>query len=248
MEKEKVIVLNEDQKEVVLGRSKDAYFAIKQLNEWIQSDSLSEEMRETLPSLISHHLTDIKKAIGFTGEEPDRFKEMTKALNKAREDRISELEKMVESQNSILVVKQQLKSIGDKINKWWDDQGFNYIKEISFSENGNIKVILGFMLDSLSLRYSDTPASDKKSAKEKIHGFINQGYLFAKSESETDKELIDCDHNRELLTKLIAKSFPSAVVYRWENHRYMEKGPDKDKFYIRYAEAYIYDYSDIENL
>lgn len=248
MQEEKKVVLNADQKEVVQRRCKDLFFAVKQLDEWVQSDSLTEEMRETLPSLATHHLDDIKKTVGCTGEEPDHLKEMTKSLNKAREEHIAELEKMVINQNSLLVVKQQLKAIGEKINKWWDEKGFNYIRDITFSENGNLVINFGFMLDSLSLRYSDTPDSDKKAAKEKVQGFIDKGYIFCKSQHSNDKDLIDCDDNRKLINELIKSTFPSAKICKWENHIYMENGPDKDKYHLRSFEVYIYDYQDIVNL
>lgn len=35
MNEEKKVILNADQKEVVERRSKDAFFAIQQLNEWV---------------------------------------------------------------------------------------------------------------------------------------------------------------------------------------------------------------------
>lgn len=248
MEEEKVVTLNEDQKEVVLRRSKDAYFAIKQLNDWVQSDSLSEEMRETLLSLTKSYLTEIQKTVGYTGEEPDHIKEMTKQLNQNLHDRITELEAMVNNQNSLLSVKQQLKSIDDKLNKWWDDEGFNYIKDISFSSGGNIKVNFGFMLENLSLRYSDTPHSDKEALKDKIQDFVDKGFIFAKTDRGNEKNLIDCDKNKELLIQMIRDTFPSAKVISFTNHLFMEKGPDKDKHILRYFEVYIYDYSDIENL
>ncbi|WP_121616658.1 hypothetical protein [Virgibacillus halodenitrificans] len=248
MLEEKKIVLNADEKEVVERRSKDLFFAVKKLNDWVQSDSLTEEMRETLPTLVNRHLDDIKACVGFTGEEPDHLKQMTKSLNKAREEQIAELEKIVESKNSILTVKQQLKEITDKINNWWDVKGFNYIKDITFLENGIIVVNFGFMLNSLSLRFSDTPNSDKKAAEEKFQRFIDNGYIFAKSESSCDRDLIDCKVNRNLLSALIKSSFPSAKITKWENHIYLNKGPDQDSFYLRSFKVYIYNYEDIVNL
>jgi len=248
MEDEKIVVLNADQKEVVLRRSKDAFFSIKQLNDWVQSDSLSEEMKEALPSLATSYLSDIKKAIGFTGEESDRMKEMTRQLNQSLHNRIAELEKMVDSNNSILSVKQQLHSIDRKINKWWDEKGFNYIQDITFTGGGNIKVVFGIMLDSLSLNYSDTPDTDKNTAKDKVQGFVDDGFMFVQYKHGREKDLIDCDHNRKLLLNLIKSAFPSAKVASFRNHRVMQSGEDKGKFSIRDFEVYIYDYEDIENL
>jgi|GEM_PF-2934168 len=246
MEEQKLVVLNTDQKEVVQRRAKDAFFALKQLADWVEGDQLSEEMRETLPNLIHMHLSDVKKAIGHTGEESDREKEMTRAITKNMQDRIKELEKMVENQTSILSVKQQLKAIGDKLNVWWDEKGFNYIKDIGFSSGGNIIITFGFMLESMSLRYSDTPDSDQRAALKKIQDFKDQGYVFIKNKDENDKELVDCEKNRELLIELITSTFPSAIITKWENHRYVYKCPDQGKFYLRSFEVIIYDYSDIE--
>jgi hypothetical protein len=248
MEESNMVTLNDDQKEVIKRRSNDAFFAIKQLNDWVQSNSLTVEMRETLPSLITHHLTDIKKTVGFTGEEPDHIKEMTRQMNQNLHNRIAELEKMVDSKNSILSVKQQLHSIDRKINKWWDEKGFNYIQDITFTGGGNIKVVFGIMLDSLSLNYSDTPDTDKNEAKAKVQGFVDNGFMFVKYKHGREKDLIDCDHNRELLLNLIKSAFPSANITSFRNHRIMQHGEDKGKFLIRDFEVYIYDYEDIENL
>lgn len=205
-------------------------------------------MRETLPGLITTHLLEIKKIVGFTGEEPDHIKEMTRQLNLYKENRIKELEQMVDNQNSLLTVKQQLKSIDTKINKWWDEEGFNYINGITFTGGGNIKVVFGFMLENHSLNFSSTPHSDKESLKEKVQRFVGQGFIFAKNERGNDKDLIDCDKNRELLIQMIAPAFPSAKVISFRNHLYMQNGPDKNKLILRDFEVHIYDYADIENL
>lgn len=248
MEEKKGLTFTEDQKEVVARRSKDIHFAINQLNEWVGSNSLTEEMKETLPRLAEQHLDDIKKTIGVSAGELDRLKEMTRSLNKAREERMKELEGMVENQNSILIVKQQLQSIGEKITKWWNKEGFGYVKEITFSPGGHIIVKFGFMLRNLSLRYSDTPNSDRKKMGDKIKNFIDEGYIFAKGEDTSEKDLIDCDANRLLLTRLVKSIFPSAEINSWENLRYMEKGPDSDKHFLRLFTVYINDYEDIEKM
>jgi hypothetical protein len=243
-----IIVLNKDQKEVVDRRSKDAFFAITQLNDWVQSDSLSEEMREMLLCLATSYLSDIKKEVGFTGEEPDHIKEMTRQLNQNLHDRIQELEHMVNSQNSILTVKQQLKSIDEKINLWWDEEGFNYVQDITFTGGGNIKVIFGFMLDNVALRYSTTPHSDKEVLNDKIQKFVDQGFILAKKNYGNEKDLIDCEQNRNLLIQMIKTAFPSARILSFKNRIYMTDGPDKDKYVLRDLEVNIYDYADIENL
>lgn len=249
MDEKKNVVLNADQKAVVEKRSKDVFFAIQQLNKWVQSNSLTEDMREALPNLATNHLLAIKEAVGFTGEEPDHLKEMTRAMNQSLHDRIEELEMMLSNQNSLLTVKQQLNAINEKINKWWDEEGFNYIQDITFTGNGTIKVVFGFMLDSSSsLMFSKTPHSDKESLKAKIQSLVDQGFIFAKKDHGNDKDLIDCDQNRELLIKVVMSAFPSAKVISFRNHLFMDKGVDENNYILRDFEVYIYNYEDIENL
>lgn len=248
MEEEKVISFSADQREVVDRRSKDIFFAIKQLNDWVQDGTLTEEMRDTLPNLAKSHLDAIGKMIGYTGEETDRLKDMTKQMNQYLHDRIKELESMVNKQNSILTVKQQLKSIEDALRRWWDDKGFHYISDISFTGNGCLEVKFGFMLDNLSLGFSSTPHSDKEALKNKKQNLKDQGYVFARSKHEKEKDLIDCDSNRKLLIELVHSVFPTAKITSFRNHLYMEKGEDENNFIIRDFEVYIYDFEEIERL
>lgn len=247
MEKSK-IVLNNDQKAVVEREIKSAYSAMSQLLEWIKSDSLCEDMKETLPKLVDSYMNTVKETIGFTGEESEREKEMTESLGQYYQKQINDLEKALENQQSISSISANVEFAFKKIDKWWDVEGFNFIRNKQITEGGVVKIEFGFMLDSFTANYSKTPISDKEQLKTKVQYLIEKGFQFTPKKRGYGLDLVDNDSNRKLLETMIKAAFPSARVWSFNNHLRRTNKEQDDYFIIRGVEISIIDLTDIENL
>ncbi|MCA1066077.1 hypothetical protein QTG56_25695 (plasmid) [Rossellomorea sp. AcN35-11] len=239
---------NQDQKEVVEREIKQAYSSMATLLEWVKDDSLSEDMKETLPKLVDNYMNTVKETIGFTGKESEREKEMTESIGQYYQKQINDLEKALESQQSISSIAANVELAFKKIDKWWDVEGFNFIKERSITAGGIAKLELGFMIDSFTSRYSKTPSSDKEKLKTKVEYLMEQGFTFTPKRRGYGLDLIDNDNNRNLLEVMIKKAFPSARIWSFNNLLRRTNKEDDDHFILRSVEMTVIDLGDIEAL
>lgn len=239
---------NEDQKAVVEREIRNAYSSMATLLEWVKGDSLSEDMKETLPKLVDNYMRTVKETIGFTGEESEREKEMTESIGQYYQRQIKDLEKALESQQSISSITANAELAFKKIDKWWDIEGFHFIKERSITGGGAAKLELGFMLDSFTSSYSKTPASDKEKLKTKVEYLMEQGFAFTPKRRGYGLDLIDNDNNRQLLEAMIKKAFPSAMIWSFHNHLRRTNKEEDNHFILRSVEMTIVDLVDIEAL
>lgn len=242
------LTFNEDQKAVVEREIRSAYSAMATLLDWVKKDSLDVEMKETLPNLVDSYLRTVKETIGFTGEESERHKEMKESIGLYYQKQIKDLEQALENQQPISSIAANVKIAFDKIDKWWDIEGFNYIKDKRVTDGGVARFELGFMLDSFTSRYSKTPVSDKENLKTKVQYLMDKGFQFTPKKRGYGLDLIDNDNNRKLLEQLIKKAFPSANIWSFENHLRRTNNEMDNYFIIKGVEVTIFDLSDIESL
>lgn len=240
------VILNTDQKAVVERDVKKVYGTLVQLLNWVNEDALTVEMKETLPSIIDSCMKDVKKAIGWTGEESEREKEMKQSIGHYYEQKVKELEQALAAQNSIAGVPANIQLITNRIEKWWKVAGCNYVKDIFIRKTGKIEVHFGFSFSPLMTSYSETPVTDQVKAKTKIEYLEEKGFQFVNRKmGQGDVDVIDNDVNRKLLHELITGAFPSAKIYQIENYmRY----PEANTFIIRSMEVIIHDINDVEQL
>lgn len=242
------VVLNEDQKAVVEREVKSTYSALSTLFDWVKSDSLTTEMKETLPKLVDGYMQVIKETIGFTGEESEREKEMTESIGQYYQKQINDLQQALEQQQSISSISANATIAFKKIDKWWDIEGFDYIREKSITAGGNVLLELGFMMDSFTSRYSKTPVSDKEILKTKVQYLIEKGFEFTPKKRGYGLDVVDNDNNRKLLMALVKQAFPTAKIYKFENHLRRTDNEKDDYFILRSVEVIIYDLNEVENL
>ncbi|TCZ76157.1 hypothetical protein E0485_15070 [Paenibacillus albiflavus] len=239
MTQEKLIVLNDDEKAKFLKSTKDLFFAVKQIHEWVESDSLTEEMAGILPSLIEGHFCDISKQLNYesalTKEKEERHLQIRNA-----NQRIRELEKQLGEAKPLDGLPEQLKHLASTVSNWWNKHGFHHVSDEEFTEYGHYKARFCFMLDHISM-FSETPVTDKISKKDRLKQLAAEGYEIVYNKYGRSPELLDNDNNRSRVIKLIQSRFPSAVVFKTRNHFDRSEG----YFTIRDMEVYIYDLKDI---
>lgn len=247
MENAKVI-LTEDQKAVVERELKSAFDSMAMLLQWIKDGSLREDMKETLPNLIDGFMKTVKETIGFTGEESEREKEMNESIGQYFQKQIKDLEVALESQNSISSISANVEHAFRKIDKWWDIEGFEYIRKKQITGGGIMKFELGFSLDSFTSNYSKTPVTDKESLKTKIQYLMDEGFEFTPKKRGYRLEVIDNDNNRKILIKMIKDAFPSAKIWKFNNHLRLMRDEQESFLIIRGVEVTIPELNDVENL
>ena len=215
------VELNEDEKEVVLKTVKEAHFAIQQLYNWLNGETLTEEMKETLVSLVDYKVSDIGEVLGVDTKSKEKVEEKHAEIRKANL-KIRELEEKIGKNNPIEGLKEQLKALSTLVQEWWKKDGFGYVKNIKFTQYGGFEAELGVSFHSFSSTFSKTPASDRRTKKEWIQSLKDKGYQLYEKEKSLDIELIDCPENRELIEDEIETRFPSALVESWEVRRILE--------------------------
>jgi hypothetical protein len=219
-----------------------------QLLEWVKTDSLREEFKEILLKLVDGYMKTVKETVGFTGEESEREKEMTESIGQYYQKQINDLQQALENQKSISSISANAELAFKKIDKWWDIEGFNYIRERQITAGGVVKLELGFMLDSFTSSYSKTPISDKDELKTKVQYLKDKGFQFTPKKRGYGLDLISNDNNQKLLEKLIKEAFPSARIWSFNNHLRHTNNEKDDYFILRGVEITILELSDIESL
>jgi len=246
--KEQKLVFNADQKAVLEREIKSTYSALATLLDWVQKDSLTVEMKETMPSLVDSYMGNVKETIGFTGEESEREKEIKESIGEHYQKEVKELQQALANQSSIAGISAIVKLAFEKIDKWWDIEGFEYIPEKSITTNGNVELELGFMIDSLTSRYSKTPVSDKEMLKTKVQYLTEKGFKFTPKKRGYGLDVIDNDNNRKLIIEMIKQAFPTAKVFSFSNYLRRTNKEQDDYLVLRGVEVMIYDLNEIEAL
>lgn len=241
---ENKVVLNEDQKAVLLKALKDIKFANSQLHEWVKKGELTEEMSKTLPSLIESYFSEAAKVLNYEShllaEKEKRYEDIRNANQTIRE-----LKEKLGSNKPVDGLKEQLVHLYDVVNEWWDTEGFNHISKEKFYPHGGLRMELCFMLDSRYFRStSKTPVSDQRSTEEHVQHLRSMGFEFADFEDGRSEKLhlIDNQNNRTLLSKMLKERFPSLEIHSFDNK---SSRTNPDIFTIWHVDVSIYDLSDI---
>ncbi|KXY15195.1 hypothetical protein [Bacillus cereus] len=229
---EKLVVLDADQKAVALKGLKDLFFAAQQMHEWLSKDNLTEEMKGILISLSESHISDVAKATNYDSNLAKERAERHADIRNAN-IRIRELEQQMAEMKPIDGLKEQLAGLTRKVDEWWDELGFNYISEMSFSKWGGLDIKFGFQLGRLSRSFSSTPVSDKEEDEDKIQQLRNKGFIF--TEEDREAHLADNDINKQLLVQILEERFPSIQITGMETW----SGRRNREAHIRYVTAYI---------
>lgn len=239
------VTLTEDQKAVLLKDTKDMFFAAKQLHDWVQSESLEQQMAGTLPSLIEFHLMSIAKVLNYeshlTKEHEQRHIEIRNA-----NQRIRDLEKQLASSKPIEGLGEQLSLLKDLVYDWWKEEGFRHVSEVSFTSGGGMKVEFSFMLDTCrDALIDDAPVTNQQKKVKKLKRLVNTGFeLVRESEDSSQWNVLDTQNNRRLLAEMLEKRFPSICISKIESWARGGKR-NNDVWTIWRLEAYIQDLRDI---
>lgn len=245
MEDKEKIILNEDDKAVCLNALKELNGQLSFMYQLIQEDRLDENTRDTLSSLFEYSMTDISEKTGYDSLSAKVLDEKYKAIREANV-KIRELERKIGSEDLTDKIEEQISYLIGLVDKWWDIEGFQYIRDISFRKYGMLEAELGFSFMGFSSRYSDKPVTAKIKYQTWIEELEERGFNII-SGKRRDSILVDCESNRELLISMIKNRFPSVEILQFENYNASRKR-GSELFEIRGLKILIRDIRDVKNL
>lgn len=239
IEKEKVIALSEDDKAVSLKTLSDLFYAARQLHEWVKDNTLTEEMKETLFSLIESHTANTAKVLGYNSDAEWKIEERYKEIRQANNE-IHALEQKLAENTPISGLKELLYALHMGLYDWWKLQGFNLVTDDAFGIWGYKG---RFYLDTRHMSFMSThPVKEKKEHKSRLEQMMEEGYEFVID--DRDYVLLDTPNNREKITALVKAKLPSLYISKWENwclHK-------KEGFQLRSFEGYIRNLEELKAL
>lgn len=242
-EDSKLINLNEDEKVYCLNKIKEMYSQLSFMHQMIEENELSEEMRDTLSSLIEHGMSDISEKTGYDSLSKKVLDEKFSNIRVLNTE-IRELRNRIGSDN-IQNIKEKMRYLSDLVYKWWKIEGFRHVSNSKFLSYGNFNCELCIMFHSGSSRYSDKPVTDKEKHKTWLEEIEERGFEVVDLKGN-GKQLIDNDHNRELLKNMIINRIPSAEIVQFKNWNF--RSETEDVMAIKHIEIVIRNLEDIKNL
>ncbi|WCK57120.1 hypothetical protein PP175_28435 (plasmid) [Aneurinibacillus sp. Ricciae_BoGa-3] len=243
MEDTKMLMLNADDKAVALKTLKDTYFAVKQMYEWLQKDTLPVELSHTMSQTVEYQMSELSKLIGFDSLSAKNVEEKHAEIRKANQ-RIRALEAQLGNKNPVEGLSEQLKSLSELVNQWWRVDGFNYVKELAFTNYGKLEVEFGISFSRRRV-FSKTPISDQLSEKEWIKSLQDNGYQLHFNQNVRECHLVDCPVNRKLIQSLLESRFQSVMIEEWKNQCIFETD---DLFELRGIKVHIGDLKEVKAL
>ncbi len=189
-------------------------------------------------------MADVSKRIGVPTETQAEVEERF-ALISAANLRIDELERQLGQAAQIDLIIHGVKFLEEKFRHWWKTQGFGHTSKFSIDSYGAKATLSVALSGKLSSIFSDTPVSDKENKIFWLNSLVEQGFVLSgiDNKDKREVELVDCDKNRELITRSISDQFPSAVICSISNF-----GRQNGIFIIRDIEIMVRNLHHIDSL
>ncbi len=236
------IKLNPDQQSTTARLIKDSSLAFSQLLSMINSNNIESEYATSILSLVEFNLANLANSIGVYTNTASDIEERYAKLKQAN-SRIRELERQLGEAANINLVGPSIELLEDKMRYWWSVDGFGHLSEFSVSKGfANIKLSTTLFGRSPGIM-SDSPISSKELQVLWLQSLRDQGYVFLSDNRGSDKELIDCDKNKALISALIINTLPSAVIKGTTN-----QGNRYGQLILREIDIFVRDLNDLNNL
>lgn len=238
MEKEALVVLNEDQKAVALKELQELHSVTKHLYASVSKEELTLDMRRVLCSLCESHVGKASVVLGYDSDLAKELEERFADIRTANM-RIHELERQLGCCDITNVLPQKIKSLSRSIRDWWRKEGFGHVSNIYYTEHGYVRVKLCCLLMNHDYSMSDEPVTQARTREQWIEDLKIRWHLF-QPEAREWSPLLD-DHNRDELMRTIKSRFHSAEMTEIRGHI-----GRKPEMAMREAEFIIYDLKDVE--
>lgn len=244
MLEDQTVSLNSDQQHHLMGRLQMTALATTTLLKALtqSGDEVSVDLIKSVMSNIEFAVRDISKHTGIQSDTADEIQERYVKLRQANE-RIAALESQLGQRVSGETIKHGLKNLAEKLNAWWDREGFGYIKEMVFNPYGcRLKLSCGLSGAGLGL-LGDTPVTDRENYQRWLEELRAKGFTLVKTARSKDPHVLDTPLARELLMGNIASRFPSSRLSGFES-----AVTDEGSVVLRSLSLSIRDLTEIENM
>ena len=205
-----LVELNDEDKKVVTKALKDLIQSAGFLLDMVSKDTLTEEMRETLTSLIATYSRDGLRPLGFQDQATKDHDDLVRKLRNANMDN-EELRQQLGQKVSLEDLREKMKTIASAFYEWGDYHGFGYIGDIYFDSYGCLH---GNM--NLSTHISGNRAEDLRKLG------------FELTDDRDGEAMFATDENFKLLQKMIHDNFgPDASMFygKIDMHSFSDERP-----------------------
>lgn len=243
MTEAKNIALNPDQQAVAHRVVRDLQFAVGTIDQQLQtSGTVQEELARNVLRVSEHALADLAALLGVPSQTRVEIEERNARL-KAANMRVHELEAQLGATQSPAQVRLGIKVLDERLNDWWDLEGFGHISKRHFGAYGCEVTFCCHLFGNFSLTNSATPVSDKSRRAQWLDSLQERGFELGGDE-DREPVLVDNDRNRALICGLVTSRMPSARVQAFENTNIR----NTDKFALREVRVWVPDFDDILGL
>lgn len=219
--------LSADQRSVLIRELTKDLSATKTLLDMVAKESegpLDLSFAHTLMRSKEFCMEGACKALGVTLDTVEEQRVRNLKLRQANL-RIHELEQRLGQQGSLEQLTAMLRVLGDKLDAWWDTDGFGYISDFEVSKHGGVKAkfscsLFGSMMGAVGM--SENPVSEKEAHARWLASLRERGLELMDSRRRGEPALLDNDNNRKIILSMIQSRIPSARVTSTEN--YFENG------------------------
>lgn len=210
---EEMLSIPDDKKKVIIQNLRDLLMSASLLEELVETNQLTNKMRDTLLSVMDHYLQDAGEPLDyktFAAKEKEKYVRDIRECN--RQNR--ELRLQLSDKISLEDCREKMKVIADAFRYWNEHDGFDsYEADLQFSTDGQLECNL---LTEVG-----------RKAEERL---LNYGFTFNTADG---KHLDATENNLKLLNSYLAQFSPDFRVHRvhiWQHHGIP---------YIREAEVWV---------
>ena len=185
-----LVELNDADKKVAVKALKDLIQSAGFLLDMVSKDTLTEEMRETLTSLIATYSRDGLRPLGFQDQATKDHDDLVCRLRNANMDN-EELRQQLGQKVSLEDLREKMKTIARAFDEWGDYHGFGYISDIHFDSYGCLHGNMSLSAHHIS--------GDRADDLRKIG--------FELTDDRDGEAMFATDDNFKLLQKMIRENF-----------------------------------------
>lgn len=193
------------------------YVSLTEILRITQVDTVDPDYAKTLLSVVENNMAAISKHLAIATQTQSDIDERHAKMRSANL-RIRELERQMGEACPIDFLAKSIGVLDCQFRHWWRTFGFGHVNKFSLKEFGAKISLSASLYGRRSSLFSATPVSDKENQVLWLNSLVSQGYSITGLANQKDKELIDCDKNRELIGNLIADRFPSARIISITNY------------------------------
>lgn len=197
----------------------------EQLSAWSMLHGMLKR-EEVLPRELTRNVlyaseSRLVQVCKLTGVELDTVAERENRFAKIRaaNERVRALEEQLGKSGTPQQTSAHLQMLARKLSAWWARDGFGYVRDISFTQYGQVTAELSCNLfGDFLLMHSDTPVTDKERKRQWHETLRQRGFVLQTEKGEHNPDIVDCDATRQALLRTISRALPSATISSTTNH------------------------------